>query len=278
MNMSITRVGVKLVSPDVDLLSGLARPLTLAWVANVIDSSIAREQISRDVPADGVEVVEWMWWSAADNAVLEAMEIEYNRLGSEVVTGSGDAYIPGVRVGDLRGESVPGYTVSSRGYGVVITPYGRYNVPVRGKTTMAVRDLLAWAAIPWASGIQWILSLIQWRDLATLPVRQRVRFASSNGLVAPQFFSYVSRLPLPLVTFRIRITSDREQEVVLRGRGIKGSYETVIYETKFKIESGENEIACNVVGIPFVQSHTIEIQPSDNTRTVLDSFEVFPPI
>jgi hypothetical protein len=278
MSMSITRVDVKLVSPKVDLLTGLARPLTLAWVANVIDSSLAREQISRDVPVDGVEVVEWMQFAAADNAVLEAMELEYNRLGSQVLTGSGDAYIPGVRVGDLRGESVSGYTVSSRGYGVVITPYGNYNVPVNGKITIAVRDLLAWATIPWVGSVQWVLSLIQWRDLATLPVRQRVRFANINGLVAPQFFSFVSRLPLPLVTFRIRITSDREQEVTLRGRGIKGSYETVIYETTFKIESGENEVICNVVGIPFVQSHTVEIQPSDNTQTVLDSLEVFPPI
>jgi hypothetical protein len=278
MSMSITRVGVKLVSPKVDLLTGLARPLTLSWVANVIDSSVAREQISRDVPVDGVEVVEWMSYAAADNAVLEAMEIEYNRLGSQVLTGSDDAYIPGVRVGDLRGESVSGYTVSSRGYGVVITPYGGYRVPVGGKVTIAVGDLLAWATIPWAGGVQWVLTLIQWRDLATLPVRQRVRFASSSGLVAPQFFLYVARLPLPLVTFRIRITSDREQEVVLRGRGTRGSYETVVYETKFKIESGENEVLCNVIGIPFVQSHTVEIQPSDNTQTVLDSLEVFPPV
>jgi hypothetical protein len=276
--MSITRVDVKLVSPKVDLLSGLARPLTLAWVANAIDSSVAREQISRDVPVDGVEVVEWMHYSASDNAVLEAMEIEYNRLGSQVLTGSGDANIPGVRVGDLRGESVSGYTVSSRGYGVVLTPYGDYRVPVGGKTTIATRDLLAWATIPWAGGVQWVLTLIQWRDLATLPVRQRVRFVSSNGLVAPQFFLYAARLPLPLVTFRMRITSDREQEIVLRGRGTRGSYETVIYETKFKVESGENEVLCNIVGIPFVQSHTVEIQPSDNTQTVLDSFEVFPPI
>jgi len=278
MSMSITKVDVKLVSPKVDLLTGLARPQTLAWVANAIDSSIAREQISRDVPVDGAEVVEWMHWSAADNAVLEAMEIEYNRLGSQVLTGSGDAYIPGVRVGDLRGSSVSGYIVISRGYGEVITPYGNFRVPVRGKTTIATRDLLAWAAIPYVADIQWVLSLIQWRDLATLPVRQRVRFASSHGLVAPQFFSFVSRLPLPLVTFIIRMTSDREQEVTLRGRGIKGSYETVIYETKFKIESGENEIICNVVGVPFVQSHTIEIQPSDHVQTVLDYIDVFPPV
>jgi hypothetical protein len=278
VSLSITKVDVKLVSPKVDLLTGLARPLTLAWVANAIDSSIAREQISRDVPVDGVEVVEWMQWCAADNAVLEAMEVEYNRLGSQVLTGSGDAYIPGVRVGDLRGESVRGEVVSSRGYGIVITPHGNFRVPVGGKTTIAIRDLLAWATIPWSSYLQWVLTLIQWRDLTTLPVRQRVRFASSNGLVAPQFFSFVSRLPLPLVTFRIRITSDKEQEITLRGRGTRGSYETVLYETKFNVEAGDNEVVINIVGIPIVQSHTVEIQPSDNTQTVLDSFEVFPPI
>jgi hypothetical protein len=276
--MSIRCAEAKLVIPRVDLETGLARPETLAWVVNAIDSSIARERVSRDVPVDGVEVVEWMQFAAADNAVLEAMEMEYNRLGSQVLSGSGDPYIPGVRVGDLRGESVRGEVVSRRGYGIVRTPYGDFRVPVRGKTTIAIRDLLAWATIPWVGYIQWVLTLIQWRDLASIPIRQRVRFFSSNGLVAPQFFQYIARLPLPLVMFTIRMTSDRGQEVTIRGRGSRGSYEVVLYEARFKVERGESEVACNIVGVPFVQSHTIEIQPSDNTQTVLDSFEVFPPI
>jgi hypothetical protein len=276
--MSIRCAEAKLVTPRVDLETGLAKPQTLAWVANAIDSSIAREQISREATVDGVEVVEWMQWAAADNAVLEAMELEYNRLGSQVLTGSGDSYIPGVRVGDLRGESVRGDIVSMRGYGVVITPYGSFRVPVRGKATIAVRDLLAWATIPWVSYIQWILTLIQWRDLVSIPVRQRVRFFSSSGLVAPQFFSYTPRAPLPLVTFRIKITSDKDQEVIVRGRGVKGSYEKIYYEGKFNVKSGGSEVTCNVMGMPFVQAHTVEIQPADNTQTILDSLEVFPPI
>jgi len=278
MSMSIRCAEAKLVTPRVDLETGLAKPETLAWVANAIDSSVAREQVSGEAPADGVEVVEWMHYAAADNAVLEAMELEYNRLGSQVLTGSGDAYIPGVRVGDLRGESVRGEVVSRRRYGIVRTPYGDFRVPVRGKTTIAIRDLLAWATIPWVSYVQWVLTLIQWRDLASIPVRQRVRFFSSDGLVAPQFFSYTPRAPLPLITFRIKVTSDKEQEIIVRGRGVKGSYEKVYYEGKFKVTSGGSEVVCNVTGIPFVQAHTVEIQPADNTQTVLDSLEVFPPI
>jgi hypothetical protein len=269
---------VRLKSAEVDLARGLAKPKTLFWVRSVVDSSLVREQVASEAPIDGVEVVEWMHLAAADNAVFEAMAEEYNRLGSELLSGSGDAYIPGVRVGDLRGESVSGSVVSSRGYGVVITPQGNFNVPVGGKLTIAIKDLLAWAALPWCSAIQWLLTLLQWRDLAKIPVRDRVRFGSSSGLVAPNFFSVTPKAPVPLLTLRIGLTSDKDQDVVIRGRGVKGSYHQVLFEDKFSVESGSNEVMYNVYGFPYVSSFTLELQPSDRTQTVLDYIDVFPPI
>jgi hypothetical protein len=278
MSLVLKLQSVALKSATVDLERGLLKPLTLRWVRNVVDSSLAREQIASEVPVDRVEVVEWMHYSASDNAVFEAMAEEYNRLGSQLISGSGDAYIPGVRVGDLRGESVSGGTVASRGYGVVITPYGNFNVPVGGKATIAVRDLLAWAAIPWCGSVQWTLTLLQWRDLAKVPVRQRVRFGSSSGLTAPNFFSVTPKVPVPLLTLRIGLTSDRDQDVVVRGRGVKGSYHRVLFEDKLSVKTGSNEVVCNVIGVPYVQSFTLEIAPSDNTQTVLDYIEVLPPV
>lgn len=213
---------------------------------------------------------------AADNAVFSGMAEEYNRLASELLSGSGDPYIPGVKVGNIRGESVLGSTVSARGYGTVITPKGNFNVPVGGKATFAKEDILAWAALPKVDPVQWVLTLLQWLDLAVAPIKERVRFASSNGLVAPNFFSVSPRLPVPMATMRIGFTSDKPQTIMIKGRGTKGSFEDVIFEDKFDIDTGESEVIYTVFGFPLVPSFTLELQPANNTMTVLDYLEVFP--
>lgn len=277
--MSIKVQTVKLRRPGFDLVSGLAKSPTLPWVPVAVNSAAALESVRREAPVDGREVVEWMLWAASDRAVFEGMCEEYNSLGSELLSGSGDPYIPGVRVGDLRGVSVTGRTVMSRGYGEVWTPRGKFKVRVGGKALYANRDILAWAALPWCKLIQWVLTLLQWRSLATLPVRRRVRFASSHGMVAPNFFSYTPRaVPPPVLTLRIGLTSDKPQTVAIKGRGTKGSYHQVLFEDKVSIDKGESEIIFNVFGAPWVQPFTLEIQPQDGTQTVLDYIEVFPPI
>jgi hypothetical protein len=278
VSLRIALSSVKLRRAEFDLEGGLLRSSLLPWVPVAVDSGAAMEYIAGEAPIDGVEVVEWMHYSASDQAVFGAMADEYNRLGSQLLSGSGDAYIPGVRVGDLRGQSIPGREVASRGYGTVLTPRGSFNVPVGGKATFAREDILAWAALPLCSGVQWCLTLLQWRDLAKLPVRERVRFASSSGLVAPNFFSFTPKLPVPLVTLRMGLTSDKDQRMVVRGRGVKGSYHSILFEDSFEISSGENEVIYNVLGFPYVSSFTLELAPSDHTRTVLDYIDVLPPI
>jgi len=278
LSLAVSLSSVKLKRPEFNLERGLLKSSLLPWVPVAVDSRVAKEHIASEAPVDGVEIVEWMQWSASDQAVFGAMADEYNRLGSQLLSGSGDAYIPGVRVGDLRGVSVIGSTVTTRGYGEVDTPQGRFTVPVGGKATFAKGDILAWAAIPWPGSCQWVLTLLQWKDLARLPVKERVRFASSNGLVAPNFFSYVPRLPVPVLTLRIGLTSDKGQTVAVRGRGIKGSYEKVIFEDLFDVDSGESEVVYNIFGFPYVSSFTLELQPSDHVQTVLDYIEVVPPI
>jgi len=268
---------VRLVRPEADLRTDLLQtPKTLFWVPVGVDSSAARLEVRREAPADGVEVVEWMHYAAADMATFEAMAEEYNRLGSELLSGSGDAYIPGVRVGDLRGVSVRGSVVSAQGYGEVDTPYGRFRVPVNGKATIAVRDLLAWAAIPWAGSVQWTLTLLQWRDLARVPVNQRVRFASSNGLVAPLFFEARPRAPVPLATYIVGLTSDKPQTIVVRGRGTRGAYDRILFEDSVRVEAGQSEFILNVLGFPVSPTFTLELQPEDGTQTVLDYIRVVP--
>jgi len=267
---------IELIREGFDLKQGLLKSELLPWAPIAIDSTEARREIATQAPIDGREIVEWMHYSSADIATFDAMCQEYNRLGSELLSGSGDAYIPGVRVGDLRGESVTGATVSARGYGTVVTPRGNFNVPAGGKATFAKGDILAWGAIPYVGSVQWTLTLLQWRDLAAAPIRDRVRFASSNGLVAPNFFSVTPRIPTPAAVLRIGLTSDVQQTVAIRGRGTRGSFEQILFEDSFNIKSGESEVVYTVFGFPFVSSFTLELAPSDKTNTILDYLEVLP--
>ncbi|GAI12252.1 unnamed protein product, partial [marine sediment metagenome] len=80
-----------------------------------------------------MEIVEWMQISAVENITLQARIAEYNRLGSELDARSGDPFIPGVAVSDIRFEKVLGSTVRTQGFGIAATPRGTFNVPSLGK-------------------------------------------------------------------------------------------------------------------------------------------------
>ncbi|MEM1690494.1 MAG: hypothetical protein QXG48_02780 [Thermofilaceae archaeon] len=276
-SISVSLQSVSLKRAEFDLKRGLMTPSLFPWAPIEIDSSKAMSRVAEVAPL-AHDVVEWMHVATSDLIVFNAMEEEYNRLGSELISASGDGYIPGVRCGDIRAESVSGYTVRSRGYGTVVTPEGTFNVPVGGKATFAKGSVLAWAALPDpGTGCQWVVTLLQWRDLAKAPVRDRVRFGSSRGLVAPNFF-LIPRTVAPVRTLRIGITSDKPQEILIRGRGTKGSYERILFEDSFEVDAGESEVVYNVFSLPSVSAFTLELQPSDNTQTVLDYIEILPPI
>jgi len=280
MALQIRLEKIELKRPEFDLKRGLSISPTLRWLPIRVNSAKLFEPLRENAPVDGREIVEWMHYAAADNAVFEGFGEEYKVCstvaGGSVISQSGDPYIPGVRVGNLRAESIRGSTVGSRGYGTVRTPYGTFNVPVGGKTLYAFKDLLAWAALPWVGSMQWSLTLLQWTKLARAPITGRVRFPSSHGRVAPNFFEISPRIPAPMCVMRIGLTSDKPQTIRMRGRGTKGSYHNVLFEDSFKIESGESEILYYVTGFPFVGAFTLELGPQDGTETVLDYLEVYP--
>jgi len=270
---------VKLRSPEFDLKRGLAKSKTLNWLPVSVESADLVATLQEQVPVDGREIVEWMHHAAADNAVFEAFEQEYSVCsagGGSVLSRSGDGYIPGVRVGNLRAESTRGYYVSRRGYTTVYTPRGSFRVPVRGKALFAKGDILAWATLPFTYGIQYLITLLQWTNIARAPITRRVRFPSSHGRVAPNFFHVSTRVPSPICVMRIGLTSNKTQTVQIRGRGTKGSYHNVLFEDSFQIEKGENEVIYYITGFPVVNAFTVEFQPRDGTKTVLDYLYVYP--
>lgn len=268
---------VRLRSPEVDLRRGLCRSPLLPWAPVEVDSSLVLRAVAEAAPLSH-DVVEWMHVAAADVAVFDAMSEEYGRAGGRLSSSSGDAYIPGVRAGDVSGESVSGHVVRSRGYGRVVTPAGSFDVPARGKATFARGEVLAWASLPDpGTGVQWVLTLLRWEELARAPVRERVRFASSRGMAAPNFFHVPSTLS-PVRTLLLGLTSDRRQRVEFRGRGTRGEYERVLFEGSLELEEGQSEAVISVFALPSVGAFTLELQPSDGSMTVLDYLEAFPPI
>ncbi|MEM1820351.1 MAG: hypothetical protein QXU64_02035 [Thermofilaceae archaeon] len=261
---------------EYDLITGLLRSEVIPWAPVAIDSSLLHPVIAESAPLSE-DVVEWMRWTAADMAVLDGMCLEYNRLGSELVSASGDGYIPGVRAGRVYAVSERAEVVRSRGAARIATPDGEFQVPVGGKATFARGSTLAWAALPRVYSLQWDVALLWWRELARVPVRRRVRFASVRGLVAPNFFAVPSSVA-PIRVLRIGITSDSDQTVVIRGRGVEGEYERVLFGREARLQAGNSEIIITVTSFPAVPAFTLEIQPADNTQTVLDYIDVFPPI
>jgi len=241
-----------------------------------VESEPVRRYLEKETPADGKEIVEWMHYCAADNAVFGGAAEDYNRLGSELLSGSGDPWSPGLKVGDLTPKRIQGAQVRSFGYAVVRTPEGNFRVPAYGKATFAKGSILAWGAISYVGTWQWVLTLLQWKDLARTPITKRVRFPGSEGLVAPQFFTVAVSFPVPLVILRIGLTSNKDQTIKIKGRDGKGRYEKVLFTGEFDIKKGESETVYNIFGFPFVSSFTLELQPEDKTQTILDYLETIP--
>lgn len=276
--VSVTVRSVRPLSPFSmeSLLEGLPRPQTLAWVPPAVDSSDARAVIAEEVPVDGSEVVEWMHYAAADNAVLDVFAQSVEDNGGQIGFRSGDGNIPGVRESrSFYAVSEPGYRVRSRGYAVVVTPHGRVSIPVGGKRTIVYRDFLGWAAVPAAYYVQYIISLLRWVRLPRAPIRRKMPFPSSHGRVAPNFIVVSTRVPAPTAILRMVLTSSKKQRMLVRGRST-GDYTRVYFEKTIDVEEGEAEYVLAVTAFPAVPAMVLELQPEDGARTTLNSLDVFP--
>jgi len=264
----------KVLTEAFDLERGLIRPAAFGWLAKpYVIAAEARDRIAEEAPVDGHDVVDWMHACAAANAVLFGAMEDYDRLGSQLLATSADPYIPGCALsGDFKFRSETAEVVDRRGYTVIMTPVGTFNVPEESCTTVAKGNFLGWAAGTGIRGriIQWIGTLMRWVELASKPVKERVRCANIAGLVAPQFFNIPAPLALPLNRTTVVVTSDKPQTVLLQGRS-PTDYGTVMFNFKQEIPSGQSSILYRVIGLPRATAHVLEIQPAHGTATIVDS-------
>lgn len=226
--------------------------------------------VAEIAPIEDPAVAEWMIGSGANDLICEMVEEEYKRLGSSLVTRADDPYIPGCKLEDMNFRSETGRVVTERGYSVVETPRGDLSVPVPGKAVGIFEDILCWGAVTDAWLIQWSGVLVKWKSLATNP-SSRIRFPNFNGLVSPQFIVHEPEGPSPLNFVNMKITSSRAQNLGVTYRET-GDYTQTILNTNVSLGEGENNVAYNLIVFPFVPTMVVQLQPEDQTETILDSY------
>jgi hypothetical protein len=239
-----------------------------------LDPNEVLPEVERYAVVDGVEVVEWMHVATAENAVMQARINEYNLLGSQMVGQSGDPYVPGVQVEDIKYSSELGATVSARGYGVAITPAGNFNVPSLRKAVGIFKNLLSWGSISAVYGAQWIGNLLKWKSLASTPINQVVGFyMDARGNVAPQFFLQSPPAPRLTATVRVVLECNSKQTVTINFRD-PSDYTRVVASRSADVPDGQSEITFTLTSFPYVPPLVSEVQPQDSVQTKLDSYTV----
>ena len=281
---------VRLISPQVDL-SNIPTPKAFPWLRfNFSDPQSVLAQVKQSAPTNGYDVVGWMQDAAALNAYAQVAEETYNSIGAVALGGSsgggspqllsanGDGFIPGVRISNsVYFVSQNGLQVQRQGYALVNTPYGQYQVPVGGNVLIAIKDLLAWAAVPYTYWIQFLALLFQWLRLARVPFSQRVTFPRAVNMAGPQFFDVNPGLPLPGVLLVIGLESPSDQDVIIAGRGPSGSYDSQYFSKTVHLQQGQQDVYLFVYGFPAVSEFTLEVWPQDPS-TVIDYIKTVPPI
>jgi len=231
-------------------------------------------EISGLDPIDGVEIVEWMHISAAENMVLQARLAEYNRLGSQAVGNATDPRYPGLVVEDCRIKDDRGVEVRRRGYAIAITPRGEYHVPAEGKATGVFNDLITWSSVSATMSVQWTATLIKWKSLAETPITKTVGFyRDRRGNVAPNFFVQLPTRPKLVATVRMKLSSNRDQRVQINFRD-PTNYMNVLGSRSVDVASGSSEITYTVSAFPYVPPVIAEIQPENSTDTKLEEYVV----
>ena len=253
---------------------GLGRALGFEDAPETMDWDAILSWVKDIAPIEEEQITEWMQTAAAANVICSRFMDEYKRAGSLVIAKSGDPYIPGVKAEDLEFVPEKGMTVANRGYGVVSTPVGNFNVPVPGKAMGVFKNILAWGAVLESFLVQWTGVLMKFRELVTNP-QNRISFPSFKGLTAPLFLTHSSSIPAPVNLAEFSISTDKPQTVVLRARNVD-DYRDVLFEDKIKLQKGQNIVYSPIFGFPVVPAMVIELQPEDNTSTILDYWTAYP--
>jgi len=278
--LELRDIRVKTLRAEPDF-TGLLRPSFAPTFPVALDPREYLDRIRTEAPTDGAEIVEWMQGAFVDNAILDCRINEYNRLGSQVIGTSNDAYIPAVVVEDCNFRSELGRDIGSRGYGILQTPRGNFNVDAGGKAKGIASDLLTWGAIPWVGSMQWTGTLMKWKSLANTPITSTIGFPTSINpttrafLSGPQFVVMnPSRPALRVAVTQVFSVSEAQRlNIVYRD---PNDYTRVLAQDWIDLPAGQNQVNYTIVSFPYVPPTVHDMQPEDNKIIALNQFTTSP--
>ncbi len=244
-----------------------------------------KEIFEKAEPVDRVEFANWMYEVAACKVLSIFVQMNYNESNNSVVfANAGDGFIPGVRVENIRFNSIPAWRVVGIGYaplwvsGIRETIGRRINPSyVIGGKSIIKKSLLSYAhAAARKDEVQWSGVIFKWKRLASTiggPVRNLVciNYGGENG-VNPQFFLQATRNPVKLLKVVARFWSRIEQRIRIKWRNPR-NYEQVVYNDFIDVPAGESELTASFGSYPSTPPLVCEIQP-ENGNFSLKSYEV----
>lgn len=237
-----------------------------------LDFSEMLSWVMSNYRVNGSDVLEWMQYATACNALLDRFQQDY--AGSFVETATGDGYIPGIRLEDIRFKSERGEYVAKNG-ATVITPYGSVKVPVPGKSTIIYKDFIAWAAVVNSWVEQFAGVLLKYLDLVKNP--RNIGIPDFNGAVPSVFFEHSPQIPVPFNRVKLVVSTNKKNDLNLVFRNVNDYTQKVGSKTINIPGKGTYEILMNLFGFPYIPDLVVQFQPSDYTNTVLKEWTILIP-
>lgn len=126
------------------------------------------DRMRTDIPTTISDVREWMQIAGVENELLWAMADDYANAGGEILSLSGDPYIPGVAVADYKIVAVP--LAQAQSEGMRITKNGALMATIPLDSKGWTNDKLTIGMFPrLGEAVQWIGNLFHYRQFAKLP-------------------------------------------------------------------------------------------------------------
>jgi hypothetical protein len=226
-------------------------------------------------PIDGVEFVHWMHEAAAANAVLSGILTDFNDIGAQIGSASGDGYIPGVRTPNIRFRSVRGSSNPQ-----VICQGKSFSVPTarNGIAQIITPDVIGYATVLWPGSYQWAAAILEWLKLALGRFTgKNIRFATFGGHPTMMAFKMSSRAPIkpPVANIVFTTVSDRETVYTIEGRDLS-DFTKVSFTDEITIPSGEVETIYLIAAFPYVENFLLTLKPKVPLNGAVTSMDMYP--
>lgn len=227
-------------------------------------------------PSDSVEIVDWMHQSAAEAAVLNGWEQEYNE-NSQVTTASGDPTAPHDLIGvqDFNFPPTQGRNVASAGEATFRTPDGNVTIANNDSQVVANSDNIGWGGVSADPGsYQWNGKVAQFKELGSTPIENPVRFPDFGRYNLPNLFNQSPPGSAEQAEVNFNLSSQKEQRIRIAFRN-PNNYSERVAQNTIRAPEGTSNVQFQIASTPEVPPLVAEMEPVENGNVQsIESYKV----